>query len=125
MQSCLSLTVVNVTKGSDPFVTSELVGGWCTARRIGYPPLVGSQALEQRLGLRAACDHREVPPDQGCFVETGAEAELAEAKGERAIIDCAQLLGRGRGIAFEQACEFVGERGVEVCGLRPVHADAR
>ena len=124
MQSCLSLTAVNVTKGSDPIVTSELVGGWCTARRIGYPPLVGSQALEQRFGLGAACDDREIPPDQGCFVEAGAEAELAKAIGERAIIDCAQLLGRSRRIAFEQACKFVGERGVEVCGLRPVDADA-
>ena len=82
------------------------------------------KALEQRFGLGAPCDDREIPPDQGCFVEAGAEAELAKAKGERAVIDCAQLLCRGRRIAFEQTCKFVGERGVEVCGLRPVHANA-
>ena len=57
-------------------------------------------------------------------MEAGAEAELAKAKSERAVIDCAQLLRRGRRIAFEQTCKFVGERRVELCGLRPVHADA-
>ena len=82
------------------------------------------KALEQRFGLGASCDDREIPPDQCRFVEAGAEAELAKAKSERAVIDCAQLLGRDRRVAFEQTREFIGERGVELCGLRPVHADA-
>ena len=33
------------------------------------------------------------------------------------------MLGRGRRIAFEQTREFVGKCGVELCGLRPVHAN--
>ena len=90
---------------------------------LGVRGRVG-KALEQCFGLGAPRDHGEVPPDQGCFVEAGTEAELAKAKCERAILDRAESLGCGGRIAFEQTREFIGERGVELCGLRPVHADA-